>query len=367
VQLRWASEVGGEATAPVARPQPSLAVPASTFASLRCASLSLTAAAAAAAAPAGAAGVGTDAAIGAKKVGRPGRQLEAWVPEAGDEPPAPLQSGLDPGHRGGAGGWDQFAANNAAFGVVSSFDENLYTTKLERGSAGISEAEAERLAREITAAAAGAGGARARGARDAEAVGDELAGEEEEDEEAAFSSVLRDAPGGDAAAAARDEETFGAAPAAPAAPAGGAPAKSTLNPNAKPFSFNPAARPFVPPAALSASAASAAAAGSSAGAAAAMSAAAAAAYGYPPPMPPGMAVAGGGWNGRGGASPYPHPGMMGVPMPYGVPYAPYGQPGMMPMGYPGMGFPGVYPAAPPSPPDGAPRRPAGGAGSERTS
>lgn len=30
-------------------------------------------------------------------------------------------------------GWDQFEANATLFGVKSTFDEELYTTKLERG------------------------------------------------------------------------------------------------------------------------------------------------------------------------------------------------------------------------------------------
>lgn len=48
------------------------------------------------------------------------------------------------------GDWDQFAANQEKFGVKTSFDENLYTTKLDRDK--IDQAkfkEAERIAREI--------------------------------------------------------------------------------------------------------------------------------------------------------------------------------------------------------------------------
>lgn len=47
-------------------------------------------------------------------------------------------------------GWDQFQANETLFGVKSTFDEELYTTKLERGPQTRElEREALRIAREI--------------------------------------------------------------------------------------------------------------------------------------------------------------------------------------------------------------------------
>lgn len=47
-------------------------------------------------------------------------------------------------------GWDQFEVNEALFGVKSTFDEELYTTKLDRGPQMRDlEREASRLAREI--------------------------------------------------------------------------------------------------------------------------------------------------------------------------------------------------------------------------
>lgn len=47
-------------------------------------------------------------------------------------------------------GWDQFEANEALFGVKSTFDEDLYTTKLDRGPQMRElEREALRIAREI--------------------------------------------------------------------------------------------------------------------------------------------------------------------------------------------------------------------------
>lgn len=46
--------------------------------------------------------------------------------------------------------WDQFEANEALFGVKSTFDEELYTTKLEKGPQMKElEKEAWRIAREI--------------------------------------------------------------------------------------------------------------------------------------------------------------------------------------------------------------------------
>lgn len=48
-------------------------------------------------------------------------------------------------------GWDQFEVNETLFGVKSTFDEELYTTKLDRGGPQMRdlEREASRLAREI--------------------------------------------------------------------------------------------------------------------------------------------------------------------------------------------------------------------------
>ena len=47
-------------------------------------------------------------------------------------------------------GWDQFEANATLFGVKSTFNEELYTTKLDRGpNMREREREASRIAREI--------------------------------------------------------------------------------------------------------------------------------------------------------------------------------------------------------------------------
>ncbi|KAK0552368.1 poly(A)-binding protein binding protein [Tilletia horrida] len=63
--------------------------------------------------------------------------------------------GLEDGHKSGGGGgggaWDQFAVNERQFGVRSNYDEDIYTTKLDRSGKDFKERErnAERLAREI--------------------------------------------------------------------------------------------------------------------------------------------------------------------------------------------------------------------------
>ena len=49
------------------------------------------------------------------------------------------------------GDWDQFKANEQRFGVKSDYDENLYTTPIDRSNPlyRMREAEAERITREI--------------------------------------------------------------------------------------------------------------------------------------------------------------------------------------------------------------------------
>lgn len=75
------------------------------------------------------------------------RELERWVPDE-DDPQCPeLENIFDgPWNRG----WDQFETNEMLFGVKSTFDEELYTTKLEKGPRMRElEKEAIRIAREI--------------------------------------------------------------------------------------------------------------------------------------------------------------------------------------------------------------------------
>ena len=87
------------------------------------------------------------------------RELQAWKPDGPDGPGASgtfeLSRGDDatfgPGASAG-GSWDQFAANERLFGVRTHFDEDEYTTRLDRSAKDFKEREkrAEQLAAEIT-------------------------------------------------------------------------------------------------------------------------------------------------------------------------------------------------------------------------
>lgn len=73
-------------------------------------------------------GFGTDAAISRSRgaFGRE-RELQRWAPEAGEEHLMGLEEAAGPVERG----WDQFALNEAKFGVRTDFREELYTTELD--------------------------------------------------------------------------------------------------------------------------------------------------------------------------------------------------------------------------------------------
>ena len=63
-----------------------------------------------------------------------------------------MGGGLEDSSKSTAGKpWDQFAANEARFGIKSNYEENLYTTKLDRSGKDFRnrEREADRIAREI--------------------------------------------------------------------------------------------------------------------------------------------------------------------------------------------------------------------------
>ncbi|KAK9281572.1 hypothetical protein L1049_004475 [Liquidambar formosana] len=110
------------------------------------------------------------------------RELERWVPDE-DDPQCPeLENIFDgPWNRS----WDQFQTNEALFGVKSTFDEELYTTKLERGPQMRElEKEASRIAREIE-------GEETQDLHLAEERGILLYDSLDFDEETRFSSVLR--------------------------------------------------------------------------------------------------------------------------------------------------------------------------------
>ncbi|KAG8656484.1 polyadenylate-binding protein-interacting protein 3 isoform X3 [Manihot esculenta] len=110
------------------------------------------------------------------------RQLEPWVPDE-DEPQCPELENIfnGPWNRG----WDQFETNEMLFGVKSTFDEEIYTTKLERGPQMRElEKEATRIAREIE-------GEDTQDLHLAEERGIHLDGNFDIDEETRYSSVYR--------------------------------------------------------------------------------------------------------------------------------------------------------------------------------
>ncbi|KAI5284061.1 hypothetical protein KEM54_001617, partial [Ascosphaera aggregata] len=73
------------------------------------------------------------------------KPLQRWEPEPGDAADLSLESA------GTTTGWDQFAANERLFGARSTWDENLYTTKIDRTDPSYRQkaAEAARIARQI--------------------------------------------------------------------------------------------------------------------------------------------------------------------------------------------------------------------------
>ncbi|KAG5734677.1 hypothetical protein E4T56_gene18681, partial [Termitomyces sp. T112] len=91
----------------------------------------------------------TDTDISANKITRE-RELQQW--SAG--PDGPLPADDDTFAITGNTAWDQFAVNEKLFGLKTDFDENLYTTKLDRSAADFKERErhAQRIANEIISA-----------------------------------------------------------------------------------------------------------------------------------------------------------------------------------------------------------------------
>lgn len=97
----------------------------------------------------------TDTDISGKgKFGRE-RELQVWQPEL-DGAGSPSGQGGDnlafgPANPGNNNSWDQFAVNEKLFGVRTNFDEDLYTTKLDRSAADFKERErkAQKIANEI--------------------------------------------------------------------------------------------------------------------------------------------------------------------------------------------------------------------------
>ncbi|KAJ2450806.1 poly(A)-binding protein binding protein, partial [Coemansia sp. RSA 2336] len=77
------------------------------------------------------------------------RELHRWVPDEGDGVEL-LEGGLE-GAAAHGQSWDQFATNEQLFGLTTDFDEEIYTTKLDRSRADFKEREREaiRIAQEI--------------------------------------------------------------------------------------------------------------------------------------------------------------------------------------------------------------------------
>jgi len=94
----------------------------------------------------------TDVEITGKKLPARERELQAWADS--DAPPIPSSVNDDDTFGAGSsagGAWDQFTANEQLFGVKVNFDENVYTTKLDRNAPDFKERErkAMRIASEI--------------------------------------------------------------------------------------------------------------------------------------------------------------------------------------------------------------------------
>ncbi|XP_039060116.1 polyadenylate-binding protein-interacting protein 3-like [Hibiscus syriacus] len=110
------------------------------------------------------------------------RELERWVPDK-DVPECPELVNIFAGSWNR--NWDQFETNQKLFGVQSTFNEELYTTKLERGPQMRElEKEAMRIAREIE-------GEETQDLHLAEERGFDLHDNLDIDEEMRYSSVFR--------------------------------------------------------------------------------------------------------------------------------------------------------------------------------
>ncbi|KAK4153187.1 hypothetical protein C8A00DRAFT_15568 [Chaetomidium leptoderma] len=122
----------------------------------------------------------TDAAISNSRLG-PERTLKAWVPDASYETEGSLEK------PSGGGQWDQFAENERLFGLKTDYDENIYTTSIDKSHPQYKErlAAAERKAREIERSAPTTSHVAE------ERVMDFVGGEDQRDEEDKYSGVRR--------------------------------------------------------------------------------------------------------------------------------------------------------------------------------
>lgn len=75
------------------------------------------------------------------------RTLQRWVPDA----PADIDGSLESSRSKSNQPWDQFAENEKRFGLTTDYDENIYTTAIDKSHPQYKQrmAEADRKAREI--------------------------------------------------------------------------------------------------------------------------------------------------------------------------------------------------------------------------
>ena len=76
------------------------------------------------------------------------RELHKWAPAEGENALGVLEGDLESST---GGSWDQFAANEKLFGLKTDFDEEIYTTSLNRNAPGYKDREkrAIKVANEI--------------------------------------------------------------------------------------------------------------------------------------------------------------------------------------------------------------------------
>ncbi|KAI0163369.1 LsmAD domain-containing protein [Pestalotiopsis sp. NC0098] len=90
----------------------------------------------------------TDTAISGNRAGGE-RVLQRWQPDA---PPSNADHSLEKS----TGGWNQFETNERLFGLKTDYDENMYTTRIDKSHPRFKErmAIADRKAKEIEGSAA---------------------------------------------------------------------------------------------------------------------------------------------------------------------------------------------------------------------
>ncbi|KAK7050965.1 poly(A)-binding protein binding protein [Paramarasmius palmivorus] len=98
----------------------------------------------------------TDTDISQRKQGGTERELQAWqapvdAPTTTSSTAGAIGDDITFGPGSGNTSWDQFSVNEKLFGIKASFDEDLYTTKLDRTAADYKERErkAQKIANEI--------------------------------------------------------------------------------------------------------------------------------------------------------------------------------------------------------------------------